>query len=519
MFLNDDANDVKGEKNIANVGGKKEYKECLTRSKSPTAKVQHNTISRIPIRTANAEKRAREMGLLEDIDETNLSPSQLRALRAEKRAAWRQARLKSLEQDAIQAQIMIQSLNSEIANKPRDKLDGVEEEESNDDLITKTTTKSRLKFPRIAIKLRPGQVTVREKETILDEKVIQRTEEVPDPVSGEPTIQTFEYVEKVIEREVETCQEKIFSLELEDPKSLESPSTPSTESFSITESIIVEQQPHDDSDDNQSMITVCPNNTDDTFVLNPTDPDDYINANVIETSTQIKTIVEVINPMLTGDGTATEIAVGRPDDLESFNQEVGDDFDGVTFRRELSLNDKMKNVLKELKENEKVRLSLSRSMEEDEDENENVENVPESSENDEAVSTSYEEKQGSIGTVFMVRERLINDFYDHQQVPEHATDEIQASIDSCQVISNPSVDEFLANEIRHSQDTMTARKETLTLDLTKTTETTLQDDDDDEEDETTTENTPTTPTKMLPGSNASSGGKKKRRKSKGKAKK
>jgi hypothetical protein len=45
-------------------------------------------------------------------------------------------------------------------------------------------------------------VTVREKETVLDEKIIQRTEEVPDPRTGEPTIQTFEYVEKVIEREV-----------------------------------------------------------------------------------------------------------------------------------------------------------------------------------------------------------------------------------------------------------------------------------------------------------------------------
>jgi hypothetical protein len=45
-------------------------------------------------------------------------------------------------------------------------------------------------------------VTVREKETVLDEKIIQRTEEVPDPQTGEPTIQTFEYVEKVIEREV-----------------------------------------------------------------------------------------------------------------------------------------------------------------------------------------------------------------------------------------------------------------------------------------------------------------------------
>lgn len=57
--------------------------------------------------------------------------------RAEKRAAWRQARLKSLEQDALQAQIMIQRLNSEgspddarnFKKKQRDMLDGVEEEE------------------------------------------------------------------------------------------------------------------------------------------------------------------------------------------------------------------------------------------------------------------------------------------------------------------------------------------------------------------------------------------------------
>lgn len=40
-------------------------------------------VSRIPIRTANAEKRAREMGLLQeiDVDETKLTPTELRALR------------------------------------------------------------------------------------------------------------------------------------------------------------------------------------------------------------------------------------------------------------------------------------------------------------------------------------------------------------------------------------------------------------------------------------------------------
>jgi hypothetical protein len=74
-------------------------------------------------------------------------------------------------------------------------------EQSNGELITKPS-KSRLKFPRIAIKLRPGTVTVKETETILGQTVIQRTQEVSDPVTGEPTLQTFEYVEKTIEKEV-----------------------------------------------------------------------------------------------------------------------------------------------------------------------------------------------------------------------------------------------------------------------------------------------------------------------------
>ncbi|KAL7028846.1 hypothetical protein ACKWTF_006013 [Chironomus riparius] len=570
--VNEDDEEFYRNKNLIisqHVMDDEEDEDATTRSKSPSK----SPISRIPIRTAKAEKRARELGLIQDIDETQLSPSELRTLRAEKRAAWRQARLKSLEQDALQAQIMIQRLNNEPSSDDirnlkkkmqRDMLDGVEEEESNEDLITKST-KSRLKFPRIAIKLRPGQVTVREKETILDEKIIQRTEEVSDPITGEPTFQTFEYVEKVIEREVETCQEKIFSLELEDPKSLESPltptSTPITEQFisSLQSSNLMEQQfSADESDDNQSMVTVCPNNTEDTFILHPTDPSDYINANVntlmssddqhdykdedddeIEYSNQINTIVQVVNPLLVGDGAATEIAIGHSDDLSSFNNDLEDYGDGITYRQELSLNDKMKNVLKELKQNEKVRLSWSRSMEEDDDDEEDIENFEkhekecEEDDDNNIVSTSYEEKTGSIGTVFMVRERLINDFYDHQQ---HHDIDNQASIDSCQVYSNPGVDEFLAHEIQYSQESLSARKEALTLELTETTATTSQsnengdedDENDEDEDTSTTDNTPSTPTKSLVqeesanvGSSTSNNNpsKKKRRKGKNKSKK
>lgn len=53
-------------------------------------------------------------------------------------------------------------------------------------------------------------MTVREKETVLDEKVVQRTEEVSDPITGVPTLTTYEYVEKTIETEV---SEYIFSSE------------------------------------------------------------------------------------------------------------------------------------------------------------------------------------------------------------------------------------------------------------------------------------------------------------------
>lgn len=355
------------------------------------------------------------------------------------------------------------------------------------------------------------------------------------------------YLKNTHTQQVETCQEKIFSLELEDPKSLESPSTPTstpTEQFisSLASTTVVEQHSADESDDNQSMVTVCPNNTEDTLILQPTDPSDYINANVgttmsetdenyhdedaMDYSNQINTIVQVVNPLLVGDGTATEIAIGHADDLPSFNnEEYGDD---VTFRRELSLNDKMKNVLKELKENEKVRLSLSRSMEEDDDdvaEFEKIERQVESEDDDNnVVSTSYEEKTGSIGTVFMVRERLINDFYDHQHQEHHVDDENQESIDSCQVISNPSVDEFLAHEIRHTEESLSARKEALTLALNDVVTPSVESDDED--DTSTTDNTPSTPVKALvsddntgSGTNNNNAGKKKRRKGKNKSKK
>ena len=65
----------------------------LRKSSNPPADVQM-------IHTAKAERRMRERMQQEDQDfedDDSLSPAEKRALDAEKRAAWRKARLKSLE--------------------------------------------------------------------------------------------------------------------------------------------------------------------------------------------------------------------------------------------------------------------------------------------------------------------------------------------------------------------------------------------------------------------------------------
>lgn len=379
--------------------------------------------------------------------------------------------------------------------------------------------------------------------------------------------------------QVETCQEKIISLELEDPKSLESPTTPTTEQFIQTQlQQRLSASASEDSDENQSFVTVCPNYGDETrVILHATDPEDYMNANVFvkqnvgviegRTSSNLQTIVEVVNPMLCGDGIATEITIGRSDDstfasFEADNEAEDnnddddvDEDDGVVVLRkksgfELSINDKMKNVLKELKQNEKVRLSLSRSMDgednddddvdvEEDDDDDDDESKDESEEASEghynAASVSYEEKTGANGTVFLVRERLINDFYDHedksngdsnvkQTITQTFYDEHSDLVDNCQVFTNPIVEDFLQQEIRHSEqpenpasnESTKSRKESMKLELNqqdKENDDGAADEDDDNNDET-----PTTPTKPLDTTTTAAGNKRKKRKSKNKKK-
>ncbi|XP_012226059.2 protein lap4 isoform X3 [Linepithema humile] len=178
------------------------------------------------VRTAKAERRLKESLIQEglrfsDEDEEHLSLAEQRVLRAEKRAAWRQARLKSLEQDALQAQMVIKKMNeiTDVSNKNEDTRDAtdVTDPASDQEKTAEFATlrPSSADFPKLALRSKVGPPKeIRESEKVVDEKVTRRTEEYLDEVTGERRVRTVEYVEKLIERQVETLREKIISLEL-----------------------------------------------------------------------------------------------------------------------------------------------------------------------------------------------------------------------------------------------------------------------------------------------------------------
>ncbi|XP_057652657.1 protein lap4-like isoform X10 [Diorhabda carinulata] len=175
------------------------------------------------VRTAKAERRLRdrlrEEGLLTDEDDPPLSPAEERAIKAEKRAAWRAARLKSLEQDAIQAQMVIKSM-TDMVGAGEVPTPVQSEISSSDGLPQKNELRpSSADFPKLAVRTKPGNTTVRESEKVLGETITRKTEEYIDE-NGEKRVRTVEYVEKLIEREVEQIQEKIISLELTKPEDL-----------------------------------------------------------------------------------------------------------------------------------------------------------------------------------------------------------------------------------------------------------------------------------------------------------
>ncbi|XP_043656601.1 protein lap4 isoform X8 [Drosophila teissieri] len=374
--------------------------------------------SRIPVRTLKAERRAlalaaRQSGLsvveylarleTQDDKESPVSPTtptgkSRSMINAEKRASWRAARLRSLEQGAVEAQDVIKNMRK-----------------MTDDLITHESRASeaqpKIVFPKIAIKSSDGPVIVREREKILDEKIVRRTEEVACPITGRPQLRTVEYIEKIIETEVETCKERIISLELQVPETEDEGRLDDTQPPLELEADDFQDDEGDDDDDDDddededdyededeeedtaSIVTVQANNEKlflrhDSDTYGPSSIESVASGKVRikptplslhQTLAKETTIVEVLNPVIGGDGSARTIHVsgGLPFEEDAFEQGAVAVLRSETFvlpgaagggRSELSLNAKMKTVLEELLENERVKLNLQKSLEGEEEE-------------------------------------------------------------------------------------------------------------------------------------------------------
>uniref|UniRef100_A0A4Y0BKM4 PDZ domain-containing protein n=1 Tax=Anopheles funestus TaxID=62324 RepID=A0A4Y0BKM4_ANOFN len=529
------------------TGEEQKMVASLLTASSPLAKTP---MSRIPIRTANAEKRARASNCLPpEYDESKLSPSEIRALRAQKRAAWRQARLKSLENDALQALIMIQTMSAAgqlddsvmNASSASEGVDGgtgalpqateqplsdgnasptplaqsplplepassnnindeqLGHEPNSDDGHPEERSgvedggEDRLhqRFPRLAVKSRPGsEIVVRETEKVVEEKVTRRTEEAPG--GG---LRTVEYIEKVIETEVETMREKIIMFELEDSSSGDSERDSGKMEVNNGVTEPDDHHPHRWEDGN-GMERQPEVEGDEEMVVEP-EP------------IQLQTIVEVINPMLSGDGQPNDIAIGRYSDVVYGEEDslvvapvttAPAEYGRYAYEHGTyeSINDKMKHVLRELKQNEKVRQNLSKSLTEDEilalqaQEAEEAEQLAELDDEEEDVPERYEEKTGAIGTVFMVRERLINDFYTHQselaqeqqqqqrKYQQKLLDDNVSAYRDCEVITNPNAERFSPAFDNHSGPGQLYHQ-TLHSEKLKAVFGSDEDDDDDDE--------------------------------------
>ncbi|XP_074754338.1 protein scribble homolog isoform X13 [Athene noctua] len=98
------------QRNSLEEGIKAEQRANSTSGLSPSQPGAGDPVA--PVRTAKAERRHQERLRMQSPEllsgqEKELSPAERRALEAEKRAMWRAARMKSLEQDALKAQMVI----------------------------------------------------------------------------------------------------------------------------------------------------------------------------------------------------------------------------------------------------------------------------------------------------------------------------------------------------------------------------------------------------------------------------
>ncbi|XP_050735444.1 protein lap4-like isoform X12 [Eriocheir sinensis] len=165
----------------------------------------------------------------EEVKEKHLSPAEKRRLEAEKRAAWRQARLRSLENDAVQAQYVIEKCNK-LSETPNDNSSNDNSVISHSNLDQENNLPGvNRKWSKLVVITKPSEKVVAERDRVLSEKVMRKTVPVLDPSTGDVSLETTETVERIIEREVETCRETLMTFSLTDAENANTDPTETTD--------------------------------------------------------------------------------------------------------------------------------------------------------------------------------------------------------------------------------------------------------------------------------------------------
>lgn len=160
----------------------------------------------------------------------------------------------------------------------------------------------------------------------------------------------------------------------------------------------------------------------------------------------LQTIVEVVNPVIGGEGYANKIAVGRSVDCAYPSFDGGEDHDSYE-RSDISLNEKMKNVLQELLKNDKVKLNWSRSLENDDDGNDE----DQQSDHEMDASNHHQESNGNEVSPMVSHsvniDTSVGEVKLTQSLDDKDDDERNSNLlEDCRVYKNPNADVDFVNE-------------------------------------------------------------------------
>lgn len=314
---------------------------------------------------------------------------------------------------------------------------------------------------------------------------------------------------------METCQEKIISLELQDPNEMQI--TPSDEDSSSIITVRSNAENVTFTVDDEALNTPSKLNT---FMLQHHHHHHPNTVGAMGSST-MQTIVEVVNPVISGDGSANKITIGRSSDCQYSSLDDGDDTDDGDGRHELSLSDKMKNVLQELLEDDRVKMNLSRSLigkTVDIDDDEDL---------DEFIDQENRTTNGNFNKSFATH--LIDEDADELDTNKNVCNEDKtdgtddgknSNLDDCQVYINPSAEVYFNESFLPTNEKLSEEdeklKEKLLSELHVDEMRTANNDANNQDDESLQEVLETVLTET--GKSTNNSGKKKKKKGKNKKK-